>query len=512
MGTVVSTSGGQVSDVGCVVADGKECDILDAQVAAGYVLHHCQLAEGVTLKVGDTVTSRVNMELRRMIAPNHTFTHVLNFALSMELRRMIAPNHTFTHVLNFALREVLGDHIDQKGSVVMADKLRFDFSNNGAVDADKVEAIVCEQLAKQVDVFSREVALTQAKEINGLRAVFGEVYPDPVRVVSVGRSIDDLLANPKEESNKQHSIEFCGGTHLANTRDAKAFALISEEGIAKGVRRIVAFTMDEAVKAIAEGERLEAEIAKISDLPEAELGPAVGALKQDVDVAVIPAPKKATLRDQLATLQKKAELGPAVGALKQDVDVAVIPAAKKATLRDQLATLQMKAAANANKAMGQDVAAADTAVAEGKAFTVSYMVADASKAAANANKAKAMGQAVAAADTAVAEGKAFIVSFIDVDADTKATTEAWNAVSAKHPGLCAMFISPDAVKGKVLVYAGVPQECTNKIKAGEWVNAVLKIVNGKGGGKPTTAQGQGTAVDKVDEGVQVGIEFAALKL
>jgi alanyl-tRNA synthetase len=130
------------------------------------------------LKVGDKVTAKVD------------YTR----------RAQIMPNHTFTHVLNYALRETLGTHVDQRGSIVLPDKLRFDFSNNGPVDTPKLEAIeaICRKaLAASLPVYSREVPLAQAKEINGLRAVFGEVYPDPVRVVSVGVSTDDLLAQPK---------------------------------------------------------------------------------------------------------------------------------------------------------------------------------------------------------------------------------------------------------------------------------------------------------------------------
>ena len=86
------------------------------------------------------------------------------------------------------------------------------------------------------------MALTDAQKINGLRAVFGEVYPDPVRVVSVGPAIDDLLSNPSNEAWAKRSIEFCGGTHLKSTAEAEDFAIIEEVGTAKGIRRITAAT------------------------------------------------------------------------------------------------------------------------------------------------------------------------------------------------------------------------------------------------------------------------------
>ncbi|KAG2427688.1 hypothetical protein HYH02_014520, partial [Chlamydomonas schloesseri] len=175
-------------------------------------------------------------------------------------------------------------------------------------------------------------------------AVFGEVYPDPVRVVSIGRSVADLLADPKAEANAAYSVEFCGGTHLANTKEAEAFALLSEEGIAKGVRRIVAVTRGEAAKAIAEAARLRAELGAVAALPDAELEKATKAFKEAVDAAVIPAPDKAALRDELAALGRR------------------------------VVEFQ-KAAAAANKALAtaKAVAAADEAAAAGKAFVVARL-------------------------------------------------------------------------------------------------------------------------------------------
>ena len=159
-------------------------------------------------------------------------------------RRLIMPNHTMTHVLNFGLREVLGDTVDQKGSLVNSEYTRFDFSNNTSVSPEqigKVEDIVKGVIAKGLPVYAKEVAKDDAMPIEGLRAVFGEDYPDPVRVVSVGIPVEDLIADPSKAGNKDVSIEFCGGTHLKNTADAKSFAIVSEEGVSKGVRRMVCY-------------------------------------------------------------------------------------------------------------------------------------------------------------------------------------------------------------------------------------------------------------------------------
>lgn len=235
----------------------------------------------------------------------------------------------------------------------------------------------------------------------------------------------------------QLSLSFCA--------QAKAFALLSEEGIAKGIRRIVALTADDAGAAIAEGDRLTTEATAAAALPDADLDKALVHLKASVDAAVIPAATKAAIRDQLAILGKR--------------------------------------------------------------------VADAAKAAAAANKQRAVAEAVAAADAAVAAGRSHVVTRVDVGIDAKALTEAWNAITGKHgDNLCALLVSVDDEKQKVLAYAGVPNNFVAKIKANEWVGAALAVVGGKGGGKPTAAQGQGQETGKADEALQVAEQFATMKL
>lgn len=219
--------GGQEYDTGSLVIDGSsEFNVRNVQTYAGYVLHTGYLVEGA-LNVNDEIIATYD-ELRRWPIRN---------------------NHTGTHVLNLALREVLGDGVDQKGSLVAPEKLRFDFSHKQALtpkELEQVEKISNENIASNKQVFYKDVSLASAKEINGLRAVFGETYPDPVRVVSIGVSVDDLLANPKNEEWHGLSIEFCGGTHVAKTGEIKDLVIIEESGIAKGIRRVVAVTGHEA--------------------------------------------------------------------------------------------------------------------------------------------------------------------------------------------------------------------------------------------------------------------------
>ena len=290
-------SGGQVCDTGKIVCGGGggffgggkasgSMAVDDVKVAAGFVLHTSAAGVEGVVKVGDACEALVDYERRGNIM----------------------PNHTLTHVLNYALRTVLGDGVDQKGSLVDDEKLRFDFSHNKAMSVDevkKVEAIVREQIGRKLAVDTREVALDKAKAISGLRAVFGEVYPDPVRVVSVGPKIDELLASPAAEEWKTYSIEFCGGTHLANTGDAGEFVLLSEEGIAKGVRRITGATKGGAASALATAAEVAARVAACGAMSGAALEKEMATLKGVVDTAVMPAVQRAEIRDAMAAQTKK---------------------------------------------------------------------------------------------------------------------------------------------------------------------------------------------------------------
>ncbi|KAJ3265560.1 Alanine--tRNA ligase, partial [Blyttiomyces sp. JEL0837] len=221
--------------------------------------------------------------------------------------RPIANNHTSTHVLNYALLKVLGEGVDQKGSLVTADKLRFDFSQKNAPtpeQLDQVETICNEIISKDLTVYSREVSLAIAKSIRGLRAVFGEVYPDPVRVVSVGFDIDEILKDPSNEKWAGSSIEFCGGTHVSRTSDIKTLAILEESSIAKGIRRVVAVTGDAATEANEKADEFATKLTNAKSLSGKDLEAAVKTLGKELDEIVIPAVRKAEFRKTFADLKK----------------------------------------------------------------------------------------------------------------------------------------------------------------------------------------------------------------
>lgn len=236
-------SGGQIFDTGYlkpVTADGDKWNftVSNAQSYAGYVVHVGQLEpDSPPLTVGTSVLSSVDYDRRSFVAPNHTMTHVLNYALKSTLIGSSGTNQETSALC------------DQKGSLVDTEKLRFDFSWNGALSTEqlaKVEGIVRDQIQSKLGVYTDVVPLADAVKINGLRQVFGERYPDPVRVVSVGAKIEELLSNPSDSKWSNFSIEFCGGTHLSNTEEAEDFVIIEESGIAKGIRRIVGLTRNAA--------------------------------------------------------------------------------------------------------------------------------------------------------------------------------------------------------------------------------------------------------------------------
>ena len=207
-----ATSGGQEADTGYIRTAEGEFKVEDTVKLLGGKIGHVGVMTKGMIKVGDKVSLEVNAKKR---------------ALS-------ARNHSATHLLQKALRTVLGTHVEQAGSSVNEDRLRFDFTHFSALTAEelkKVEDIVNEQISKGLPVVAKNMPIEEAKK-TGAQALFGEKYGDIVRVVNMS----------------EFSIEFCGGTHVSNTSEIMAFKIISETGVAAGVRRIEALTSDGLMK------------------------------------------------------------------------------------------------------------------------------------------------------------------------------------------------------------------------------------------------------------------------
>lgn len=201
-----ATMGGQQGDTGVITCNGSVFEVIDTiRLKGGRVGHVGKVTAG-SFKVGDKVTLTVD-EKKRIDT---------------------AKNHSATHLLQEALRIVLGNHVEQAGSLVTPDRLRFDFTHFQPMteeEIEKVEAIVNEQIAKSIDVETKVLAIEDAKK-TGAKALFNEKYGDTVRVVCMG----------------DFSKEFCGGTHVSNTGLINSFKIVSEAGVAAGVRRIEALT------------------------------------------------------------------------------------------------------------------------------------------------------------------------------------------------------------------------------------------------------------------------------
>ncbi|MFO0969262.1 MAG: alanine--tRNA ligase [Gemmataceae bacterium] len=214
--------GGQVGDKGTIRTKTGTFEVQNTQRLGETVLHVGRVYEG-QVKVGQQATLEVSGE-----------------------RADTMRNHTATHLLNWALRRVLGDHVEQKGSLVDAQKTRFDFSHDEPMTAEQigeVERLVNEKIYSDLPVTPVTMALEEAKKLPGVRAVFGEKYPDPVRVLMVG-------AKKPAEATAEASVEFCGGTHLTHTGEAGFFKITGQELVAKGVRRVTAVTGKEAVATV----------------------------------------------------------------------------------------------------------------------------------------------------------------------------------------------------------------------------------------------------------------------
>jgi alanyl-tRNA synthetase len=206
-------SGGQVGDTGMMTADGVRFKVTDTQKHLGDVFVHSGTVEEGVLKVGAALS--LDVDHRR--------------------RGAIQKNHSATHLLHEALRQVLGDHVAQKGSLVAPDRLRFDFSHPKPISADeleRVEEIANDRVLENSPVTTRVMALDDARS-SGARALFGEKYGDEVRVVAMGESSGNTLG---------WSIELCGGTHVNRTGDIGLISVVGESGVAGGVRRIEALT------------------------------------------------------------------------------------------------------------------------------------------------------------------------------------------------------------------------------------------------------------------------------
>ena len=199
-------SGGQIGDCGAISKESNIAEVFETKKIAGIIVHGCSVKSGV-LKTGDFVS--LEIDFKKRIASSR--------------------NHTGTHVLQAALRKVLGSHVTQKGSLVTSERLRFDFLHNGTItkeQIEKVETIARDVIDESLDVTTDVMSIDEAKS-SGALALFGERYPEKVRVVTIGDGF---------------SKELCGGEHVRNTAQIGGFKIVSVSSIGSGIKRIEAIT------------------------------------------------------------------------------------------------------------------------------------------------------------------------------------------------------------------------------------------------------------------------------
>jgi alanyl-tRNA synthetase len=365
-------AGGQIGDSGDLRGPEGVFHVRDTQKQGGVHVHLGALKIG-QLKRGDRVQAQVDAALRQATA----------------------LNHSATHLLHAALRKILGQHVQQKGSLVAPDRLRFDFSHTGPLTAEQwweVERLVNREIRANREVEIRVMPVQKALE-SGAMALFGEKYEDEVRVLTIG----DL------------SVELCGGTHVRRTGDIGLFKIIAETGIAAGIRRIEALTGEAALAWIEETEQRLGQIAEL--------------VKGTRDTV---AEKTKQLLHQLRQQEK----------LNQ-------------TLKAKLSSRQGTAPLTAQVVDVAGVKVLATVLEEADAATL-RMTADQLK--------SSLGTA------------AFVLASVD--------------------------------NSTIRLVAGVTQDITRTIRAGDLVNFVARQVGGKGGGRPDLAQGGGNDPSKLSAALQ----------
>ncbi|KRA13987.1 alanine--tRNA ligase [Acidovorax sp. Root568] len=295
-------SGGQVGDEGVITSGSARFAVGDTlKIKADVFGHHGTLEEG-TLNVGDTVQAQVNTAVRAAIM----------------------RNHSVTHIMHKALREVLGSHVQQKGSLVNADRTRFDFTHNGAVTAAEIREIerrVNEEILANQPTQARVMDIESAQK-TGAMMLFGEKYGETVRVLDIGTS-----------------RELCGGTHVQRTGDIGLFKVVGEGGVAAGIRRIEAVTGANALAYLQNLEDTVNQAASTLKAPVAELN---GRISQALDNARALEKEVAALKGKLASSQGDELVSQAVEVKGLKVLAAALPGADAKTLRDTMDKLKDK--------------------------------------------------------------------------------------------------------------------------------------------------------------------------
>lgn len=423
-------SGGQVGDTGSIVGDGFEFRVTNTLKDGDLIVHYGHLMSG-TMKAGAKATAHVDPDRRQGI------------------RRA----HSATHILHYALQKNLGKDAHQMGSKVEEDWLRFDFGSSSPVDADKLTAIerdVAERVAAAQPIQWKFVPLTEARAA-GAMMLFGEKYPDPARMVTMG----------------DFSRELCGGTHLDNTSAVGALEIVAEEGVAAGTRRITALTGAKAQEHLAKTTSALAKLAHTLRVGLAEVPAATRHLTQYVR----------DLKKAVSSGGKPPEESPlhAKTPSDQPLDAAEI----KSALRDTARLLNV-APFDAPQRLAAMLAEIDDLKRQ--------LTSRAAAGNLSADALLASAENVKGATVVVAEAPSANANLMRqlIDQIRKKTSPS------------AVFLATTEGDCKVVLVAGVSRDLVEQgVSAGNWVRDVAPIVGGGGGGKPDLAQAGGKHPEKL---------------
>jgi alanyl-tRNA synthetase len=423
-------AGGQVGDVGEIVGKGFRFEVTDTQKDSGLILHYGHLRQG-KVRIGEKATAKVHAERRQGI------------------RRA----HSATHILHYALQRNLGGHAQQQGSKVDEDWLRFDFTNLSQVTTEQLAAIerdVRERVKAGDRVRWDTVPLAEARKA-GAMMLFGEKYPDPVRMVSMGA----------------FSKELCGGTHLENTREVGAFEIIAEEPVSAGVRRVVALTGRKAQEQMQRTEQTLCQAAERLGVAPAQVPEGVRHLMDEVR----------GLKKQIAGGGKAAPAEPLGKAAPSELSYDE----QKAALRDAARTLNV----------GMFDVPARIAALQDEIKSLQTQLAELAKSGQlSADALLERAEEVGGVKTVIAETPGANPNLM----------RQWIDQLRKKASPIAVLLAARQADDKALVVAGVSHELiTRGADAGRWAGETAKVMGGGGGGKPDMAQAGGKDATKLPE-------------
>ena len=429
-------SGGQVGDTGTIASELFKFEVTDTQKDGELLLHYGHLVEG-EMKPGCQVTASVDAERRQGIC----------------------RAHSATHIMHYALQKNLGSHAQQQGSKVDCDLLRFDFTNLSPVAGEQLAAIeldVQKKVAAAAPVRADVLPLSEAREA-GAMMLFGEKYPDPVRMVSMG----------------EFSRELCGGIHLDNTEQVGPFEIISEEGVAAGTRRITALTGDRAAAHIRETRAALEEIAETLDVSPLDVPDAVATLVGRVREF------KKHLAGAGAAPEPQAVPTSTGGGSEADYP------AIKAALHDAARRLNVSARDVSQRVASLKMEIADLETQLSEREEAGPLSAD------------------DLLDVAVEMGGATVVVAEAPGAAAGVMRQLIDQIR-KRVSTSAVLLASRQGDDKVTLVAGVSRDLQDRgANAGQWIRPVAEAVGGGGGGRPDMAQAGGRQPEKLPDALEV---------